>query len=631
MQRFETLVRRSPRIPGMMVQVHVPFTRRSVFERRLEDAIYPGHRESRSRSYCVPIAGVICFFAFGLLVQPARAQEGRLSIHASPPEAYIFVDGKAMKPSNRGMVRGLSAGTHQVGIYNYGYMPVTRSVTIEENKTTKLDVALDRINQTVSKPWGAMTIESSPSNSGAAVLLNGKTPDYFVGHVDEFNHDWWWKQELVVPAGTHEVTVEQGDQVIWSGSVTVPAGQRVVISTNNGGVQKTVPWPRGDELNTQPRFAAGAASATVAIAPVTAQLSASATQVNCGAPSQLTWSASGDVHREISSIGEVPSSGSQSVTPMQTTTFTYTASGPGGTASSSATVAVNASVQAALDASPKEVRYHRVDDKVETPANSTLNWSTSNAHSASIAPIGKVNTDGQIGVQPVPQKTTPGPVDETVTYTLTATNPCGGNETRSAMVHLVGSIEVTPPPNLSLNSVYFPTNFPTKSDPQVGLVASQQQVLTGLAGEFKKYLEKNPDAHLVLNAHADQRGPKTYNQNLSERRVALVRSYLVGQGVPDGTIETQASGDQNNLDPDQVKQLETENPNLPEDKREEVLGARLRTTVLANNRRVDVMVNPQGQESLRYYPHNVDDATILWSRNEPKEGVVAKDEAKDAQ
>jgi hypothetical protein len=199
------------------------------------------------------------------------------------------------------------------------------------------------------------------------------------------------------------------------------------------------------------------------------------------------------------------------------------------------------------------------------------------------------------------------------------------------VVRLVGSIDVTPPPNLSLNSVYFPTNFPTKGDPQVGLLASQQQVLTGLASEFKNYLGKNPDARLVLNAHADRRGPKDYNQSLSERRVALVRSYLVDHGVPDGNIETQASGDQNNLGSDQVKQLETENPNLPEDKKPEVLGARLHTTVLANNRRVDLMLNPAGQESLRYYPHNAEDASILRSRNEPKEDAVAKDEPKEAQ
>ena len=609
MRWFETVVRRCQGIPNMMTPRHVPFTNGSVFKDKLG------------------IAAIICFGAFALQVEPARAQEGRLSVHASPPEAYIFVDGKAMKPSNRGMVRGLSAGAHQVGIYNYGFMPVTRSVTIEANKTAKLDVTLDRVTQTVAKPWGAMTIEGPPS--GAAVLLNGKTPDYFVGHVDEFNHEWLWKQELVVPAGTHQVTVEQGDQVIWSGSVTVPAGQRVVISTNNGGVQKTLPWPRGDELNAQPRFNAGAASATVAVAPVTAQLSASATQVDCGAPSELKWSGSGDVHSEITNVGEVPSSGSQSVTPKQTTTYTYTASGPGGTATSSATVNVNTAVQAALDASPKEVRYRRVDDKVETPPSSTLNWSTSNANSVSIAQIGKVNTDGQTSVQPVPQKTTPGPVDETVTYVLSATNPCGGSETRSAMVRVVGSIEVTPPANLSLNSVYFPTNFPTKDNPQVGLVASQQQVLTGLASEFKEYLGKNPDARLVLNAHADKRGPKGYNQALSERRVTLVRSYLVGQGVPDGNIQTQASGDQNNLDPEQVKQLETENPQLPEDKRQEILAARLRTTVLANNRRVDLTLDPKGQESLRYYPHNADDAAILWNRNEPKEGVVVKDESKD--
>jgi len=623
MHWFEKLVGGYDRVPDEMIEGGVPLTRRSILEGKPSRARnFDGAVDLRSKGCCIPIAVFLYFLALSPWTQTARAQDGRLRVHASPPEAYVFVDGKAMKPSNRGLI-SVPPGMHQVGVYNYGFMPVTRSVTIEPKKTSKLDVTLDRVTQTVSKPWGAMTIEGP---SSAAVLLNGKTPDYFVGHVDEFNHDWWWKQELVVPAGTHQVTVEQGDQVIWSGSVTVPAGQRVVISANNGGIKKTVPWPRGDELGAQPRFYAGTASATVAVAPVTAQLSANATQVNCGTPSQLTWSSTDTVQGEISSVGEVPTSGSRPVQPNQTTTYTYTASGPGGIATSSATVNVNPTIQAALDASPKEARFRRLDDKVETPADSTLNWSTTNAQSVSIAEVGKVNADGQVAVHPVPQKTAPGPIDETVSYVLTATNACGGSETRTAMVRVVGSNDVTPPPNLSLNSVYFPTNFPTKGDPQVGLLASQQQVLSDLASEFKNYLGKVPDAHLVLNAHADVRGPKGYNQALSERRVALVRSFLVDHGIPDANIETQASGDLSNLDTAQVKELETQNPKLPEDQRQEVLGPRLHTTVLANNRRVDVVLSANGQESQRYYPHNASDATILWDRNEPKEGIVTKDE-----
>jgi hypothetical protein len=71
-----------------------------------------------------------------------------------------------------------------------------------------------------------MTIEGA---SRDAVLLDGKTPDFFVGHGDEFNHDWWWKQELVVSTGIYQVMILRGDKETWSGSVDVPANQRVVI------------------------------------------------------------------------------------------------------------------------------------------------------------------------------------------------------------------------------------------------------------------------------------------------------------------------------------------------------------------------------------------------------------------
>jgi len=81
-----------------------------------------------------------------------------------------------------------------------------------------------------------MTIESA---SHDAILLNGKTPDFFVGHGDEFNHDWGWKQELVVPSGSYQVSVLSGDSELWSGPVDVPVNQRVVIDIPKG-VRKTV-------------------------------------------------------------------------------------------------------------------------------------------------------------------------------------------------------------------------------------------------------------------------------------------------------------------------------------------------------------------------------------------------------
>jgi hypothetical protein len=337
---------------------------------------------------------------FALLPQTASAQTGRLYVKATPPQAYIFVDGKAYREASRGSFK-LPAGVHQVGIYNYGYKPENRSVTIEEGKMEKLEVSLDAITDVVSTKWGAITIEGPRS---AAVLMNGDTPDYFVGYLDEFNHEWWWKQELIVPAGNHQVTVTKEGQSIWSGAVTVPVNQRVVIDAHHGMIVKTIPWPRGEEITSRPRFKAGLASTSVAVVPVTAQVAASASTVNCGGASQLTWASNGAVRSEISGVGQIENSGSQTVQPKQTTTYTYTASGPGGVTTANTTVVVNTAIQASVQASPAEARYHVVDGKLEDQTASTVDWSASNSNSVMLTPIGQVSPTGSQTVRPVPQK-----------------------------------------------------------------------------------------------------------------------------------------------------------------------------------------------------------------------------------
>src|SRR6478752_1440407 len=176
---------------------------------------------------------------------PCFAQEGKLAIHATPKQAYIFVDDHPVGESSSHHSLKLSPGEHKVELVNYGYTPVTQTVTITGGQVTNLDIALQAITPTVPPPFGAITIESA---SHGAVLLNGKTPDFFVGHGDEFNHEWGWKQELVVPPGTYQMTVLGPDKEIWSGPVEVPANQRVVIHLPKG-VAKTVPWPRGEKLS----------------------------------------------------------------------------------------------------------------------------------------------------------------------------------------------------------------------------------------------------------------------------------------------------------------------------------------------------------------------------------------------
>ncbi len=187
-----------------------------------------------------------------------------------------------------------------------------------------------------------------------------------------------------------------------------------------------------------------------------------------------------------------------------------------------------------------------------------------------------------------------------------------------------GSSQVTvenPPPaknpeievleaRLALHSIYFPTAMPPIKNPNAGLVASQRQTLVGLAADFKKYLESKPEAHLILEGHADPRGPAEYNQKLSERRVDRVKSFLVEQGVPEANIDTKAFGAQHTLTNDEVRDAVENNPNLTPEERQRAL-RNMRTIVLASDRRVDITLSTTGQSSVRQFPFNAADALTL--------------------
>jgi outer membrane protein OmpA-like peptidoglycan-associated protein len=172
---------------------------------------------------------------------------------------------------------------------------------------------------------------------------------------------------------------------------------------------------------------------------------------------------------------------------------------------------------------------------------------------------------------------------------------------------------------LALHSIYFPTARPTAANPAGGLVESQQDVLISLAKDFNRYLTFKPDAHLILEGHADRRGSVDYNKELTERRVERAKSFLIEHGVPAANIETRALGKEENLDAEQVKQLVDQNPDLSGDERQRI-DSNLQVIVLANNRRVDISLNTTGQQSVRQYPFNAKDSLTLLSPGSGNQG-----------
>jgi outer membrane protein OmpA-like peptidoglycan-associated protein len=545
--------------------------------------------------------------AFLLLgATPLLAKCAHLKLHVTPKEAYVFVDGMPLGPGSG--VIWADPGEHTLAVYNYGFKSYTSKFTAESGKTTTLSVALEAIAGNVPGPWGRIELKGPV---GGAVLLNGTTPDFFVGNVGESTGG---KRRLLVPPGDYQLTVLGCcSGTLYSGPITVGDNQATVVPLANPSGKATADFSAGKSLGALPRFQAAGTAVTIAVAKPTAQITAGSSTIDCGASTQLTWSSADAPRVELSGVGAVAASGQQSVQPTQNTDYKLTATGPGGVTTSDANVNVNSNIQSTLSVEPAEVRYHKVGDQVQEQGSATLTWSAPAASSATLDPFGSVSPSGSRTVQPAPTNTQVGSVNETFTYTLRSSNACGGSDTKTASVHLVGSIESGREAEAEVlaaklpgNSVYFATNLPTKSKPEGGLVSSQEQVLDQLANNFKQYIQFSPDAHLILEGRADRRGSVEYNMSLSQRRADRIRSFLVGQGVNAANIETKAFGKSEQMDSATVRQLLDQIPNLTDQDRKKIR-RRLPVFVLGNNRRVDMVLSTTGKRSTQYYPYTASD------------------------
>jgi hypothetical protein len=410
-----------------------------------------------------------CFLAAVLFITGATfagAQEesrsakdtGKVKVSVNPEEAYIWVDGKPM--SHRSSSLTLPVGEHKIAVYNYGYMPQVHNVTVASGQTKDVEAKLKPVDTKVSGPWGRIQVEGVPGN--ALVFLNGTTPEFFVGHADEMNNHIIGDQQLIVPAGTQQVHVlaNKTEQQIWAGPVVVKENQRVIIYTKNKPGKELVykNWPEGKKMNALRRFEAGTATARIAVAPVKAKLAVDQQNIKCDEPVKVSWSSADAANTTIKANDQpvaYSQTGEMEAKPKQTTKYEFRAAGPGGIVTSDATVNVDNTVKTSLAPTAPEIRYVKVGDKVEEQGSTELKWTATNADSVTIDPVGAVSgRDGSQTVTASPQQSAPGPIDETITYKITATNVCGGSDTTTASVHVTGSIgpeqvaAAAPPPEL---------------------------------------------------------------------------------------------------------------------------------------------------------------------------------------
>jgi hypothetical protein len=170
----------------------------------------------------------------------------------------------------------------------------------------------------------------------------------------------------------------------------------------------------------------GTASTTVSSAAPTQvrilQFSAAPAALQPGQSSTLTWVIENATSATITpGPGNVDAkSGSVSVNPSATTTYTLAATGPGGTVNATVTVQVGA----AVPGNPQIIRFEANPVSIAPGQSSTLSWTTTGASTVTISGVGSVTPNGSTQVKP----------DQTTTYTLTATSADGKSVTAPVTV-----------------------------------------------------------------------------------------------------------------------------------------------------------------------------------------------------
>jgi outer membrane protein OmpA-like peptidoglycan-associated protein len=307
--------------------------------------------------------------------------------------------------------------------------------------------------------------------------------------------------------------------------------------------------------------------------------SASPDAIQKGQSVTLTWQVTNASLIEIEGIGMVEASGSKKVKPTESTTYTLTAIGDGGTRVSS--------VDIELSSGPVPVILFNTSSEVAQKGQSiTLTWQVTNAKEVNIEGIGKVQASGSRKVK----------VTESTVYTLTAVGE-GGEQTATVEIEVaagpvpfilfsvnpesmqsgqsatlkwevtnatevnidggIGKVQVKgskqvkptsstaytltaigeggiktetveleiaePPPieaRVNLQGVTFGSGNAT-------LTPNAKKVLDGVAEQ----LLANPKVKIEIQGHTDNQGKPTVNQELSERRAKSVVGYLATKGV----------------------------------------------------------------------------------------------------
>ena len=99
-----------------------------------------------------------------------------------------------------------------------------------------------------------------------------------------------------------------------------------------------------------------------------------------------------------------------------------------------------------------------------------------------------------------------------------------------------------------LETVHFPFN-------SANVESSEKDVLK----HDLTILKQNPDLHVQIEGHCDQRGGSQYNLALGERRANSIRKYLTGMGVGGSRVTTISMGKEHPIDPAETEEAYAKN------------------------------------------------------------------------
>ena len=145
---------------------------------------------------------------------PATADQGTLKVTSNAKGAEVWVAGKRLGVTP--LSAPVSVGPQSVELRATGFQNKTRSVTVQKDQVTELDVQLERL-QVDAGDAGTGEVRVVSSIGGATASIDGgpeaPTPHVFPG----------------ISAGTHFVTVKAEGYAEWRSSVTVQANKRAEV------------------------------------------------------------------------------------------------------------------------------------------------------------------------------------------------------------------------------------------------------------------------------------------------------------------------------------------------------------------------------------------------------------------